>query len=250
MSKNQQKQVFNASNQGLAYAQNQGAANNQQLQGAYSGYQSNANALFPGISSGYSDISNSGGYDPSKLADINQGYESFSQTGGLAPSDISAITNQASNAARSTYQTAQSDLQRQIAATGGFGFTGAAMGNLARQGSIAASNAANSAQAQLVPMIQSGKLAGLGGLAGVQQNLTGNKLNALQGQSGLYNTNVAATQNTLSDIIKNFQVTGQLSNDDLKVLANIANTQQNWWEGPIGGAIGGAAQAGLGFLGL
>lgn len=221
MSKQQSKQVFNSGNTTLSQTRDQGKANQDQLEGALSGYQANAGSLFPGVSGGYSDIASSGGYDSNVLAALNTGYGDMALTGGFSPEQVSSMQNKAGRVAESSYRTGKDELQRNIAATGGYGFGDAAINKLARQGSEAASRSSNDVTAQIAGLQSQNKLAGLGGLGATQQGMVNNKLSALGGNSQLYNTNVAAAQNTLSDIIKNFQVTGQISVEDLKVLEAI-----------------------------
>jgi len=242
VSKNQNKQVFNATNDTLSGVRNQGAANNTQLQNSYSGFSNNANAIFPGVLAGYQGFAGEGGgYDPATLALINSTYGDLA-AGGISPEQISAMTGQASDASRSAYKVAGDKMQRQIAATGGYGFSGAASSQLARQGSDAASRAARDVNASIVGMQSQNKAIGAAGLNTVQQGVTGNRLQGLSGQQGLYNTNVGASQQNLQQIIQNFATTGQLSAEDLRILSQIAQTNPNWWEN-VTNAIGGIGKA-------
>lgn len=252
MSKQQSKQVFNTGNTQVSQTRDQGKSQDQQLQGEMAGYNKNADALFPGVASGYSTIAGTGGYSPEALNTLNSGYQDFINTGGIAPSDEAAMINKAGQVGRSAYRTGSDQLSRQIAATGGYGFTAANVNQLARGESEAASNATNNAEAALVGMKQSGKLSGLSGVGQTQQNLVGNQLNALNGSSQLYSTNVQAAQNTMQQILQNFATTGQLSNEDIKILSGIAS-EPGWGTNTINaiGTIGGAAagvMSGLGKL--
>lgn len=237
MSKNQQKQASNAANTTLSDIRNQGSANNQQLQGVASGYQNNAKDLYPGVAGGYSDIAKTGGYDPDTLATLKSGYSNMINTGGISADDETALRGRANATATSTYKTGEDQLKRNIAATGGFGFGDAAISSLARQGSEAATGASNDINARIVGMRNQNQFAGLEGLNSTQKDVTGGRLAGLSGSAGLYGTNVAATQDTLNQIIKNFQTTGSLSVEDLKVLTDIANKEPNWWNN-VSNAIG------------
>jgi len=249
MSKNQQKQVTNAANTQLSSTRDQGASNNQQLQSVFGDYQSNAKNLFPGLAGGFNDIASTGGFNPAQLDKIQSGYTNLALTGGYTPEDMAYMRNAAADSARSAYSTGRDELQRNIAATGGYGFGTAAINSLARKGSEAATDATGKVNADIARNKIQNQYQGLQGLQGLEQAQVGNRLSGLAGGSNLYNTNVAATQNTLEDIIKNFQVTGSLSADDLKTLAGLANSTKNWWEnvqgvaGPVGGMLQGIGAA-------
>lgn len=247
MSKQQSKQTFNASNTEESTVQNQGAQNNNQLQGILGGYQANASNLFPQINSGYNSLSEAGGgYNPADLSTIDTAYTDLSQ-GGISPSQLAALTGQAQSSAEAGYKTAWQQMQQQIAATGGYGFTGAAENELARGASQAGSTATNNLLASLVAQQSQNKATGASGLNTLNQGMTANQLQALSGQQGLYNTNVSASTQTLQQILQNFQATGQLSNEDLKILAGIGS------EGGAGtyalNALGTAGGVAAGILG-
>lgn len=263
MSKNQNKQVTNRTNTAISDNTKQGGENDQLLKGATGAYQNNASGLFPGLSAGFGDIaSTTGGYDPSILSGLNSKYQDFANYGGISPSDTAALQNQASQTARSSYQTGEDQLKRNISATGGYGFGASAINSLAAKGADASGTAINDINARIAGQKSSNQLAGLQGQAGLQQSQVNNRLSGLSGQQGIYNTNVAATQNSLEQIIKNFQVTGSLTAQDLQTLTALSKAQPNWWEtvmqvaNPIGGAlsgigtaIGGGAGTGIGKVG-
>lgn len=205
----------------------------------------------PNVSSNYRDIAATGGYDPNQAANVTrsyedigttggydispviQGYAEFAKTGGISPEQISGIKNEASQAARSTYQTAQSEAQRQKSVTGGFGYNAGIEDSLARKGSEAAARAASTAGATLAPLEQQGKLAGLGGqvnannsivanrLSGLAgegnflQNKAGNKLAALSGSSGI-------DANLLNFILQNYSNTAGLTSSLAGTQAGLA----------------------------
>src|SRR5579859_6271336 len=179
MSKQQSKQTFNSGNTQLSSTRNQGAEQNSQLQGILGGYQQNAAGMLPGIQSGYQGISApGGGYNAAALDQMNSTYTDLAQ-GGISPQQMASLTGQAAQTGQSAYQTAGDQLSRQISATGGYGFSGAAESQLARQGSAAASNATNNMLASLVGQQSANKATGASGLNQVQQGITGNQLASL-----------------------------------------------------------------------
>ena len=204
---------------------------------------STAANLLPGVTSGYSDISTTGGYDPAILGRVNTTYSDLAATGGISEADATAMRNRASEAARSTYSTGADAASRASAATGGYGATGGSIQqSLARKGSEAASKAITDADASIVGMRQQGQIAGAGGLVTAQQNQVMNKLNALQGNTNIYGMNLSQATATVNQILENYKQTGELNNQDLSILTNLAN-QPGIFDKIIGtiGTLGGAA---------
>ncbi len=198
-------------------AQNQISANNQfasqtgsQLQGILGGFQGIGKSILPSVVSGYGDIAS---------------------TGGISPEQISAIQSRASGAASGAYDTAASDYRRQLAGTGGYGLSGSGIDTLARKGSQAAAGTAVDTSASLAGLQSSNRLAAIGGLANV------------------YGLTESEALQTVNQILQNYQATGQLNNQDLSILTNLAN-QPGIFDKILGtvGTIGGAAAGVLGSL--
>lgn len=186
--------------------------------------QSNAAGLLPGITSGYADISTTGGYDPAQLNTINNTFGDLATTGGISGADQVSMQNRAAEAAKSAYSTGADAASRSAAATGGYGATGGAIqADLARKGSQAAATAVEDTNASITGMRQAGQVAGATGLNTTQQNQVGNKLAGLGGQSNIYGMNEAQATQTIGQIMQNYQQTGSLNNQDLSILTNLAN---------------------------
>lgn len=230
-------------------------ATNTQLQSILGTAESNASSLMPAAVSGYSDILSTGGYDPAITGSINTGYSDLAKTGGISPADEAALRSSAALGAQGAYKTAQDQAMRSKTATGGYGDTsGVIAADLARKGSQAASDAEIKADASIVGLKQSGKEAGLSGLSTVQQNQAGNKLAAAGGITNIYGLNESQINSTVDAILRNYQQTGQLNNQDLSILTNLAN-QPGVFDKIVGtiGTIGGAAAgtlSGLGKIGV
>ena len=243
MSKADQNKTKNQA-QGQINTNNANAAStNATLQPILGQAQSNANQLFPGITSSFSNISETGGYDPAVTGKINDTFSNLATTGGISEADAAAMRNRASEAARSTYQTGQDVASRSSAATGGYGTTGGSIQeSLARKGSQAAASAAVDADASIVGARQTGQIAGASGLERTQQNISGNKLAATTGLSNVYGMDLNQVNQTVSQILQNYQQTGQLNNQDLTILTNLAN-QPGVFDKIVStiGTIGGAA---------
>ena len=226
---------------------------------------STAGSILPGITAGYSDIAGTGGgVDPTsqdaykRLTGGGAVSQDLLQFGGITPEGRQAIKAEASDAARSTYQTAQDRATRTAAATGGYGDTSAIQSHLARQGSEAAANAAVKGEAEATRLGQSGRLqaasisnaataTGAQGLGQAQQNVTANRLAALGGNTNIYGMNEQQVNTTIDQILKNYQQTGQLNAQDLAILTNLAN-QPGVFDKIVStiGTIGGAAAGVLG----
>jgi hypothetical protein len=219
-----------------------------QLQGLLGPSTSTAGGLLTPTVSGYTDISTSGGYDPSILGTVSSGYADLAGSGGITPAGEAAITDAAADAARSTYDLAASDAQRKRSVTGGYGYNPAIEEALARAGSNAASQASQSASAQIVPLRQAGQIAGLSGLSGVGQNLATNKLSALGGLGSLYGTQQSVSQSLIADILSNLQGTAGINAGLLGTQSSLA-TQPGFGSNLVTGlgAVGGLA-SGVGGL--
>jgi hypothetical protein len=240
MSKAQQSQTYNnAQNQQTLNNANEATANTT-LQGALGTAQGNAASMLPGIMSGYSDIAGTGGGinqtsndTYSSLAGGLDSAKSLAANGGISPASIQAMEDQASQAAQSTYATGAAQEARTAAATGGYGNTAALQAQNQRQSGQAAAQATTNELASITGMQQAGEEAGTsllgsemstgaGGLAQQQQNQTANKLAAVGGEANVYGMNVQQATATVSQILQNYQQTGQLNNQDMSIMANIA----------------------------
>jgi hypothetical protein len=221
----------------------QGGAIGGQLNSILGTAQSTAGSLQPQVTNHYEDIFSSGGYNPAILGDIRDNYRNFASTGGISDVDATAIRNRAADTASSTYKVAADQAQRTASATGGYGDVSAAVSaDLARKGSQAASTAVTGADASIVGMRQAGKEFGVAGLGQTEQNIASNKLAATAGLTNVYGLNEAQVSATVDSIIKNYQTTGTLNNQDLTILTNLAN-QPGVFDKIVGtiGTLGGAA---------
>jgi hypothetical protein len=102
------------------------------------------------------------------------GFGQFAQTGGFSPEDLANIRARAVSPVRATYANAQREVNRQRAIQGGYspGF-GVLQARMAREQGQGISDAAEGAEADIAKMVQSGKLAGLQGLAQYGQGYEG-----------------------------------------------------------------------------
>jgi hypothetical protein len=262
MSKAQQSSTYSAAQGQMQQNQSNEASANTQIQGVLSGAENTASSVLPGVTSGYSDLAGSGGgLDTtaenaySTLAAGTPQATTLANTGGLSPSGIQAMKDEASQAAQSTYATGQAAAARTAAATGGYGNTSAVQENLARTGGQAAATATQNELASITGMqqqgeeagtslLQSGMTSGAGGLAAGQQNVTSNKLAALGGATNIYGMSESQVTSTVSQILQNYQQTGQLNASDMGVLQNLANQPGVFDKiistiGTLGGAAGG-----------
>jgi hypothetical protein len=201
-------------------AQNQAAGNANAGITSESAAGSQLNSQLQGILGGVSGNSIS---DPSG---INAGYSNFGATGGISPTQVSALSDQASEAAQSGYSAANQTAQQQTAATGGYGDIGAISSSLGRAGSNAASTAAVNSGASITGLQTSNELAGLGG------------------QAGLYNTNVSQIQQLINSILSNQSITNTGVNSLIGTKAGLANNPTTpSLASTIGGGLAGAVGA-------
>src|ERR1017187_9225269 len=243
MSKSDQNAAKSQAQGQIATNNTNETAVNQTATGVLNTAQGTAANLLPGITGGYQDIASTGGYDPNIAGTINTTFGNLATTGGVSDADALSMQNRAAEAAKSTYQTGQDAAARSSAATGGYGATGGAIqSNLARQGSQAAATAVEDTNASITGLKQSGMVAGAQGLASTQQNQAANKLSATAGLTNIYGMNESQVSTTVSQILQNYQQTGQLNNQDLTILTNLA-TQPGIFDKIVGaiGTFGGAA---------
>lgn len=126
-----------------------------------------------------------GGSSGNQPAGAVQGWQNMAATGGFTPQDIQDLRARAVAPVRAAYQTAQDNISRQRALSGGYspGYT-AAQAKMARDKAYGMSDAETSANAGIAGMKQSGMISGL-------QGLTGAQLGALGGMTGMYGTTPA-----------------------------------------------------------
>lgn len=157
----------------------------------------------------------------------NTGFSNLAATGGYNPSQISALKDEGSEAARSSYQTGSDAYSRALAASGGYGASGDATANLARQGSQAASTAAVSTDANIA------------------QNQIQNQLAGLSGQAGLYGLNQGVMLNLLNTMLGNKSATNAATNQTLGLQQGLALAPGNAQiaTGDVLSALGDAASA-------
>ena len=223
MSKNDQRDVKNQTKSTIDTNIANSTGVNSQLQGILGTAQNTAGSILPGVTSGYSDISITGGYNPDVLGTINKTYGDLATTGGISAQDATAMQNRSAEAARSTYDVGAADAQRKLAATGGYGVSGSIVGDLSRKGSQAAATAVENTNASIAGIRQQGRIAGASGLSNTQNNMASNRLAGLAGSTNIYGMNENQVNTTVGQILQNYQQTGQLNNQDLAILTNLAN---------------------------
>jgi hypothetical protein len=237
MSKSDQSAAKKQANQQVASNQANQQSADVTLRNILGTAQGTAASALPSITGTYSDIANTGGADASSPY-----FTNLATTGGISSDEETAIRNTAGATARSTYQTGADAAARTAAATGGYGLSGAVATDLARQGSQAAATAETAADASIVGLRQGGQIAGAQGLQAGSQNQTQNRLSAAGGLTNVYGMNQNQIASTVDAILRNYQQTGTLNNQDLSILTNLAN-QPGVFDKIVGtiGTLGGAA---------
>lgn len=123
-------------------------------------------------------------------------YGQFAKDGGYSPQDLANMRARAVSPIRSIYSSASNALERQKALQGGYSpnYT-AATAKMAREQSQGISDANTNTEANIAQMKQSGRLAGMGGMAGMfgatpgMANMYGNQMLSSSGQ-GLQASNL------------------------------------------------------------
>lgn len=115
------------------------------------------------------------------------GYQNFADTGGFTPQNIQDIRARMVAPIRGVYSNALDKVAQSGRLQHGMSPNQpAALAKMAREQSYGLSDATTNAEAQIAQMIQSGKLAGLGGMAQVGTAGRGQDLASIQGQTSLY----------------------------------------------------------------
>ena len=182
--------------------------------------------LYRGIASGApgSAGSSTGGFGPSHIGYTDPfksyaGYEEFSKTGGYSPQDIANMRSRGISPIRAAYSNAEREVGRQRSLQGGYSPNAVStLAKMAREQGQGAADATQNVEAGLAEARNKGRLAGLGGMYGVEgqrlgadldvarfnaqanmsaaasgqnaaQEAQANQLRALGGMTNLYGTN-------------------------------------------------------------
>ncbi len=252
MSKADQQALKQQTKNTIATTNQQSGQISGQLNDILGGAKSTTASMLPGITSGFGDIATSGGYDPSILGDVRSTYGNLARTGGIDENAATAMRNRAQRSAKGVYEDVGRQAERASSATGGYGYSGAIAGDLARKGSEAAATASTASNADIAKLRQTGMEAGAAGLSETENRMAGNRLQALQGQTNVYGLNINEVNQTVDSIIRNFQANGQITAEEQQILSHLA-TQPGVFDkimstiGTLGGAAAGI-MTGMGAL--
>lgn len=164
------------------------------------------------IMSRYGDLASGGGGGRGKVSYSDPfnsygGYSEFSKTGGYSPADIANMRARGTSPIRAAYANAQREVGRGRSLQGGYSpNAAAAQVKMAREQGQGGADAMQNVEAGLAEARNRGRLAGLGGMAGIEgqrlaaqldagkfnamgdQQDQANRLGALHGMSSLYGT--------------------------------------------------------------
>jgi hypothetical protein len=169
------------------------------------------------------------------------GYQDFSKTGGYSGEDVSNLRARGASPVRAVYANAERELNRNRALQGGYSPNfAAASAKMAREQSQGGADAMQNVNAGLAQMVQQGKLAGLGGMAGIEgqrlnadlqnsmfnagqaNSMSGeaaaNQLRGLQGMNSMYGTTPGMSNMFGDQLINTMGQGGQYG----------LNSNQNW----------------------
>lgn len=191
---------------------------------------------------------------------VRAGYQNFANTGGYSQGDISNMRARALAPTTGVYDSALRNVERQKSMQGGYspGF-GTLMARMAREKSQSLNDANIGVEASLADMIHQGKLQGLQGLGGVNQQAIGlygaapgeanmfgnqvlqgtNQLNESLGQSNQLNQAAAGQQIAASQLPGKFQSAMGNISSGLGVVGQIGGMAYPWLNPMSGGMSGG-----------
>jgi hypothetical protein len=164
-------------------------------------------------------FTDTGGYDPAAIAKITGGYQNFADTGGFTPDQEASFRRRATSGVPAIYDVLGAQAERQRSLTGGLG-TGGQISQMARQMSQEQSKAATGAEVDLASQERTGKLAGLGGLQSVGNDVASGRRAGLGASIGL-EQGVASGRNTANQQMSNLYniTTGEISDQGKQILA-------------------------------
>jgi hypothetical protein len=163
-------------------------------------------------------------------------YENFADTGGYSKEDLSNIRARAVSPTRGIYARGQQELQRNRALQGGYSPNyAAATAKMAREQGQQISDINRSTEADIAQMVHSGKLAGMGGMAGIY--------GATPGLSDMFGRQVLASQ---GQGLEAAGLQNQLGLGMIGAQQNNAKIPGNWMQGVnnIGGGFDIAGKVG------
>ena len=175
--------------------------------------------LFGETAAGYRGMLGLGGYDPTEYESLRQSYQGL--LGGIP--EESAIRQRGLRGVSSYYDTLFNEARRRQALTGGLG-VGGELASLARKGSQQLAETTTDVEASLASLRQGRELAGLRGLSDLYGSVAGGRRDAVQGLAGLTGMSLDEQLNIARDILTRIQMGQQVSESELSILANLAQT--------------------------
>jgi hypothetical protein len=197
------------------------------------------------------------------------GYQNFANTGGFSPEDVQNIRARSVAPMRAVYANANREVDRAKSLQGGYSpnYT-AAKAKMARELSYGLADASTNVEASLAEQIRSGKLAGLGGMTGIDSALLNSQnqrlgigSNVLGQLIGMYGATPGLTRTFGDQMLNSSQQTlgvEGLQNDIMRAIIQgklgMAQVPGDWQQamGNIGstvGVVGDAAGIARGFGG-
>lgn len=128
----------------------------------------------PGVQERLRGMGELGGFDPEQAGKIRSGYGEFAETGGLSPEARQTFLRRAEAPIPAIYKQLSQEAGRSAAITGGYQ-PGGIQSQLGRQMSQEAARTSTAAQSELASLVREGRLAGLGGLTGVETGIAGGR---------------------------------------------------------------------------
>lgn len=153
------------------------------------------------------------------------GFTEFSKTGGYSPSDIANMRARGVAPIRAAYGNAQREMGRQRSLQGGYSPNAvASIGRMAREQGQLGADATQNVEAGLAEARNRGRLAGLGGMAGIEGQRLGadldvgrfnatNRAGALQGMAQLYGTTPGMSQVFGNQLLQGVNQGGQYGSE-------------------------------------
>lgn len=134
------------------------------------------------------------GYDPGQLSAVRSGYGDMIRTGGFGGNEEDLYRRNANAGVAGTFQNLRGEMERRAVRSGGQGFGGGELAQLARLGSQEAARTHTATEADLASQKRAGRLAGLGGLSDLESTFASGRRGALEGYRGFEGDVAAGTR--------------------------------------------------------
>lgn len=195
---------------------------------------------------GAEDLRATGGFSPETINPIRSGYSNMAVTGGFDPGQKESFLRRATSPITAMYARAKDELNRRRAIQGGGpGFT-SSDARITRQGANAGADTSLNANVELNNQVRQGRMSGLGGLTTLATAEQGGKVAGQDALQRYTQMGIAGLSDLDTTELRNRLQTGQISQSDAQLLAQLASQDKSTFDKIMQGVqVGAGAVAGV-----